>query len=406
MKKLSIRYLSWLFAAMILLINTSHSAELNPDVLIPKSNQCHAIYFPENGKFLIPCVDYGTTGDIQSYTATLEQSSIADPLQFMVKEWSLIPYDTDMGADFACRAAYLPEDNKLLLPCVDVVNPPEQTESFHQVVMEQVSSNFVEVPQWKVTSVDGIDVEEFSRKQSRRAEASPVCTSGRANVTYNGLINIACNSTSCQWCNLKSKQCGGILYNGTTSIGDVSINCVNGKCKSNIKIPQLDIPWLSELKIPGNNFSCQSNQTNTVTSPCNYTISPTSADILATGQKNSTISIITTRTDCAWKVTSNVKWITLNVSSGNGTTKISYDVAVNTSNGMRNGIITVADKHFYVTQKAATNPVTLPNKPSNLSINPLSSSSIKLAWTDNSIPIFSESYNNTFQIGENNEQEI
>lgn len=246
-------------------MTSAYSAESSNDLTEQEVGNCHATYFPAEGKLIIPCVDViDAIGDVQSYKAVLEQLAVAeDSLQFGLDEWSAIDLDAAATEEaLSCRATYFSEEGRLLMPCVDVIDSSGNVESHQQVVMEQSNSTtLVELPKWTVTSVgDGIEVEEPHVRSTR--ESSAVCTSGNINVNsistscINGScstsgVKITCNSNSCQWCNA-SNQCGKILYNGVTSITGGSISCTNGKCTYSVK---------NGGSSSSGNFSCQSNQT-------------------------------------------------------------------------------------------------------------------------------------------------
>ena len=76
--------------------------------------------------------------------------------------------------------------------------------------------------------------------------------------------------------------------------------------------------------------------------PCSYSISPTSADIPATG---GTFSVtITTQNGCQWTArTNNDYFITVNTPSGTGTSNITYTVAQNGSGLSRGGGLIIND---------------------------------------------------------------
>jgi hypothetical protein len=118
------------------------------------TSNCHATYFPAEGKLLIPCIDVvDATGNVQAYRVVLEQLATADTQQFMVKEWFANPQDLTTPEESNCHATYLLESGKLLMPCVDVVDSSGKVES-HDVVMRQVDSTLVELPKLEVTAVD------------------------------------------------------------------------------------------------------------------------------------------------------------------------------------------------------------------------------------------------------------
>jgi hypothetical protein len=86
-------------------------------------------------------------------------------------------------------------------------------------------------------------------------------------------------------------------------------------------------------------------------SPCNYSISPTSQNFASSGGTG-TINV-TTSAGCGWAATSNASWITVTSGtpgSGNGT--VGYSVAANTGTA-RTGTVTAAGQTFTVNQNAA-----------------------------------------------------
>jgi len=118
---------------------------------------------------------------------------------------------------------------------------------------------------------------------------------------------------------------------------------------------------------------------------CIYNISPAQQVNYPSSQQAGRIVSVVTQNGCSWTASSDVAWISLNTKSGNGSAQINYTVAANTSSNGRSGIITVAGKTLTVAQvgnKSTT--ITLPNKPATISAVALSSSGVKLTWTDSS----------------------
>lgn len=82
---------------------------------------------------------------------------------------------------------------------------------------------------------------------------------------------------------------------------------------------------------------------------CTYSISPTSASVVAGGGTGSVS--VTASVGCAWTATSNATFITITSgSSGTGNGSVGYSVAANTGSGSRVGTATIAGLTFTVTQ--------------------------------------------------------
>jgi uncharacterized protein (TIGR03437 family) len=87
------------------------------------------------------------------------------------------------------------------------------------------------------------------------------------------------------------------------------------------------------------------------TTPCTYTIAPTSANVAAAGATGS--FTVASQTGCAYTATSNAPFITINSgASGTGNGTVAYTVAAN--NGpARTGTISVAGQAFMINQAAS-----------------------------------------------------
>lgn len=86
---------------------------------------------------------------------------------------------------------------------------------------------------------------------------------------------------------------------------------------------------------------------------CTYSISPASASVTASAGSYS--FNVTTQTGCTWNATTATNWITLgSPTSGNGSGKVNYSVALNNSTSQRTGSIGVAGLSLAVTQAAAS----------------------------------------------------
>ncbi len=169
---------------MCLSIGTAYSTKASNAATTQESSHCHATYFPDNGKLLVPCVDLtDATGNIQSYAAVMDQLSTADSRPCLVKEWSTTQQEFTTQAESSCRAAYVPEYGRWLLPCVDVVDSSGKVESY-KVVMGQLDATSVELPKLVVIEVDGenplgqssLAVRDFRSTVGTRATAKkPAC---------------------------------------------------------------------------------------------------------------------------------------------------------------------------------------------------------------------------------------
>ena len=112
MKRYRVIQYALLFSLMCLSVISAHSVELSNGLAKQDVSNCHATYFPEEGKLLIPCVVIiDATGNMQaSYRVVLEQLATADTLQFTVAEWSLNPLDSaknggsKVSGHFTCQS--------------------------------------------------------------------------------------------------------------------------------------------------------------------------------------------------------------------------------------------------------------------------------------------------------------
>jgi hypothetical protein len=83
---------------------------------------------------------------------------------------------------------------------------------------------------------------------------------------------------------------------------------------------------------------------------CSYSISPTSANVGATGGSG-TVSVAT-QAGCSWTASSNASWIAITSgASGSGNGTVAYSVAANTG-AARTGTLTIAGQTFTVNQAA------------------------------------------------------
>lgn len=166
MKRYKVVQYFLLFSIVCLFITSAQAVELSNGLAKQDTSNCHATYFPAEGKLLIPCIDVvDATGNVQAYRVVLEQLATADTQQFMVKEWFANPQDLTTPEESNCHATYLLESGKLLMPCVDVVDSSGKVES-HDVVMRQVDSTLVELPKWVVAEVDNMEAGEFRTRST------------------------------------------------------------------------------------------------------------------------------------------------------------------------------------------------------------------------------------------------
>ncbi|MFL6213806.1 MAG: BACON domain-containing protein [Blastocatellia bacterium] len=105
-------------------------------------------------------------------------------------------------------------------------------------------------------------------------------------------------------------------------------------------------PRAGTLTIAGQVFTV--NQTTT---PCQYTLNPTSANYMAIGG-NGMVNV-TVLAGCTWKPISNVVWITVPASGGSGSGSFRFTVLANPSSQPRTGVVTVGAATFTVMQDGA-----------------------------------------------------
>ena len=85
------------------------------------------------------------------------------------------------------------------------------------------------------------------------------------------------------------------------------------------------------------------------TSPCTYSISPTSANVTPSGGTG-TVNM-TAASGCSWTAVSGASWVTVTSgSSGSGNGTVGYSVAANQGSSSRSGAISIGDKTFTITQ--------------------------------------------------------
>jgi uncharacterized protein (TIGR03437 family) len=102
---------------------------------------------------------------------------------------------------------------------------------------------------------------------------------------------------------------------------------------------------------PGD-FTYTISRSITPAAQCTYAITPTSANVAATGGTGTVA--VTAGTGCAWTATSNAAFITITSgASGTGNGMVGYTVAANTLGTARTGTLTIAGQTFTVNQAAA-----------------------------------------------------
>jgi WD40 repeat protein len=89
-----------------------------------------------------------------------------------------------------------------------------------------------------------------------------------------------------------------------------------------------------------------------VTTPCSYTVSPTEKFFGSSGGPGS--ASITTLNGCPWTVTTDASWITLETTSGSGSSTANYWVNANSTTGSRTGTITAAGQVITIAQEGIT----------------------------------------------------
>ncbi|MGE5171461.1 MAG: choice-of-anchor D domain-containing protein [Rudaea sp.] len=88
----------------------------------------------------------------------------------------------------------------------------------------------------------------------------------------------------------------------------------------------------------------------TVSSPCTYALSPTSASVPAGGASGSTA--LTTASGCAWTASSSASWLAItSATSGSGSATVSYAASAN-GGGARSANLSIGGQTFLVTQSA------------------------------------------------------
>jgi hypothetical protein len=88
-----------------------------------------------------------------------------------------------------------------------------------------------------------------------------------------------------------------------------------------------------------------------VATPCTFTLDEATRDFPAAGG-NGSVSV-NTQSGCSWNVTGGASWITVNGTSGTGSSAVTFTVAVNTAPVARQATLTIAGRVYTVTEQAA-----------------------------------------------------
>jgi hypothetical protein len=111
--------------------------------------------------------------------------------------------------------------------------------------------------------------------------------------------------------------------------------------------------------------------------PCTYSILPTEESF--TGSGGTAAVEVTALAGCSWAAASDDPWITVTSGTpGNGPGTVEYTVAANDGSAARVGRMIIAGKSFTVNQDPQ-----VPVAPTDLAGEVLSSTKLKLTWTDN-----------------------
>lgn len=374
----------FLFLWTLLLATTVHATEISGDVAQQStSTDCYAIYLAEQQELIIPCVDLIDSSGVvtQSYKVTLNQLPTTDgSLQFGLKEWQITLSDEGVLVQegLNCHSVYYSEQGELLMPCVKVIDSNGSL-GIYEVIMTQLNPNLVESFKLEVAEANKIGrTDELIPRSFTRASSF----GGSINLTILGDGKVTSSSGSC---NSSQRNCSWVftsLLTTLTAIPNSGKKFIgwDGACKGTTNWCMVSL--IKQTKSVTASFT-------TSVQPCSYTLSPTSVNILATGQQNGLLSVTATKVDCIWTATSNVSWITLNTKTGKGSSGVSYNVTANTDIRSRNGIITIAGSTVAVTQRprSTTSPPPIsasPSAPSSLSANATSNNTVQLTWSDNS----------------------
>ncbi|MCM3879033.1 MAG: hypothetical protein ND807_02895 [Vicinamibacterales bacterium] len=202
-------------------------------------------------------------------------------------------------------------------------------------VSYSVAANTAGIPRTGTLTVAG---QTFTVNQSAAActfSLSPTSQNVPASGSSASTTGVTA-TTGCSW--TASSNAGWITVTGGGS------GTGNGTVTYDVAANTVTTPRVGTLTVAG-----QSLTVNQSAAACNYSLSPTSANVVAAGVSSSTA--VTTTSGCAWTATSNTSWITVTSgSSGTGSGAVGFTVSANSSISLRSGSLTVAGQTFAVTQ--------------------------------------------------------
>jgi Viral BACON domain/Putative binding domain, N-terminal len=104
---------------------------------------------------------------------------------------------------------------------------------------------------------------------------------------------------------------------------------------------------------PGGMSRSTASNTFSFTSPCSFSISPTTQTIVPGGGTGSVA--VTAGTGCAWTAVSNASWISITAGgSGTGNGAVNYSVAADATGSNRTGTLTIAGGTVTISQSACS----------------------------------------------------
>ena len=219
-------------------------------------------------------------------------------------------------------------DGMIRVGFVSLLTPPLTGGVVYEAVVDAVGS---------VQTVSSARSETFAFSGGCTAAISPTSSSLSSSAATNGSVAVTANS-SCAWTSTSNASWITITANayGTGNAAvSYSVAANTGTTSRS-----------GTMTIGGQTFTV----TQPGTTPCSYTISPTSSNLGSSAAATGTVAI-TTGASCGWTATSNAAWLTIsNGASGSGNGSVTYNVAANTSTASRTGTMTIAGQTFSVTQ--------------------------------------------------------
>lgn len=192
---------------------------------------------------------------------------------------------------------------------------------------------------------DGDTPGDFTYTTSAAIQPAAACTYSTTPTSANvaatgGTSTVAVTAgTGCAW-TATSNAAFITITSGATSTG-------NGTVAYTVAANTLGTARTGTLTIAG-----QTITVNQAAAACTYAITPTSANVVATGGTGTVA--VTAGTGCAWTATSNAAFITVTSgATGTGNGSVAYTVAANTG-AARTGTIAIAGQIFTVNQAAGT----------------------------------------------------